>query len=121
VEVSSTDPVFISRHKQLLLTSQGNMGNKNIITSTTVMKKWKYRYVLCWGGGGDIHACAHRHVHACLLVSVYNVRIQIALKSKSFVSVSIGNWILLKLTDFFFFLIRCHISDYFKWKWSRQF
>jgi hypothetical protein len=82
VEVSSTDPVFISCHKQLLLTSQGNLGNKGIITSTTLMKKCKFRYVLCWGGG--IEACAHRHVHACLLVSIYRVRIQIALKSKRF-------------------------------------
>jgi hypothetical protein len=45
VEVSSTDPVFISCHKQLLLTLQGKLGNKSVITSTTVMKKWKYRYV----------------------------------------------------------------------------
>ena len=55
VEVSSTNRVFISCHKQLLLTSQGNLGNKSIITSTTVMKNWR-----------SICACAHRHVHACL-------------------------------------------------------
>jgi len=34
VEVSSTDPVFISCHKQLLLPLQGKLG-----TSTTVVKK----------------------------------------------------------------------------------
>ena len=66
VEVSSTDPVFISCHKQLLLTSQGNLGNKGIITSTTVMKKCKFRYVLCWKGGTLMLVHTGMNMHACL-------------------------------------------------------
>ena len=65
-EVSSTDPVFISCHKQLLLTSQGNLGNKGIITSTTVMKKCKFRYVLCWKGGTLMLVHTGMNMHACL-------------------------------------------------------
>ena len=98
VKVSSTDSVFISCHKQFLLTLHVNCGNSSFnnkrLFHRVVGLDW-WCVLGCWHIGGY-------SIDICFCVCVSNQQLYSAL----------GKWN---------FLIhsrnRCHISDNFKYKW----